>query len=294
MPTTLSGLARGIADSVSWPFFVVGILLIAAIIGFVCYRTRSLLPITLGIWRVVMRRAPGPDRTLQEALNQRISLIWFLFFFRIPVRTIGQAKAVIRWCRLNDEEPSSIAACTPEFFDIETCEFLKEKIPSFKWILGRFFIALASLLLAILIVVFGLVPRAVVKFNESGQWMTLSKTAAYSLDGRFALDANGCKSLGGNGRAGLNASESEVVCGYISSGALAAYVETTVAQQRWTSSVLAVPLMFASLHILRWFWSAANAADIRGRLDRRQKRLANKRKPRSSGKPNNESTDSMI
>ena len=274
-----SPFARTLADSVGLPLFVVAIILVIASVGIVCYQTRSLLPITLGLWRLVMRRAPAPDRTLQEAMNQRVSLLWFLFFFRIKVRTLGQAKSVLRWCRVNDLEPSSIAACTPEFFDVEVCEFLGDKVPSMRWILLRFSGAVVALLLVFSMIALALVPQAVIKFRESRQWVRLSKDAVRTSGGQYLFAANEC-SPPRPGKVGeLRPDEVVALCELFASGKAGDYVKNTVREQRYAAAYALFPMMFAALLMLKWFWSAAAAADIRSLLRRREQHLVKRKRP---------------
>lgn len=282
-PMNFTSLARSLADSLAIPLSVVVIVLVIASVGFVCYQTRSLLPVALGIWRLVMRRAPAPDRTLQEAMNHQVSLLWFRFFFRIRVNTLGQAKALLRWCRTNDIEPRSLAPCVPEFFDIEACEFQEHKIPPPRWMLFRFGTVMGGLMLLLSTLALGLVPRAIVKFHESGQWVMLSKESAITLSGLPIVNAGNCSTAPENSTTALEAFELKALCDFFGSNQSDDYIKGTIREQRYAAAAVLLPFALATVQLLKWFWSAASAADIRAALRRRREKVAKRRRPAAAG-----------
>jgi hypothetical protein len=84
-----SGLTQWLADKIDLPQPVLFVLTIGALLGWVCWRTRSTHVVITRIWRLIFGKTAMADREIGKFIENRNRLVTFRFFSGMPVRTPG-------------------------------------------------------------------------------------------------------------------------------------------------------------------------------------------------------------
>lgn len=243
-----SGLTQWLADKIGLPQPVLFALAIGAILGWVCWRTRSTHVVITRIWRLIFGKAAIADREIGKFIENRNRLVTFRFFSGMPVRTLSQAKRLLRWSAVHDEEIADIRACG-DLFDLEACRLREERIPGRPLQVFQVLL-LAGLAGAVILAGYGLrLDQALLQFKESQKWFWLSDTTAVPLGGEGLVSKKACLNdeLPRPNPTSFSDDEVGMVCKAFGDSDTPPFVEKIVAQQR----ALLVPI---SVTLLYWTW----------------------------------------
>lgn len=228
-----SGLTQWLADKIGLPQPVLFALTIGALLGWVCWRTRSSHVVITRIWRLIFGKTAMADREIGKFIENRNRLVTFRFFSGMPVRTLAQAKRILRWSTVHDEEIADIKACG-DLFDLEACRLREERIP------GRPLQVFQVLLLgglagATILAGYGLrMDQALLQFKESQKWFWLSETTAVPLGGEGFVSKKACldDALPRPNPTSFSNDEVGIVCKAFRDSDTPAFVDKIVEQQR--------------------------------------------------------------
>lgn len=226
---TITELAKGIGTWLSVPWPLVCALLLALLLGWLCWRTRSSHILLSGLWRLLMRRSRSSDREISKWIESRERLMDFRYFFSLRARTLAQARRIGRWAEANDEDLQAVADCGSHF-DLETCALRDERIPA-PALVGAFSLS------ALLLFVVGLAAlaaswtdQALLQFTESGTMFLLDRDRAATLVGNGRVTRKSCES--GTAPVKFSVSERDALCDAISKPGIEAFIHDNVVQQR--------------------------------------------------------------
>lgn len=243
-----NGLTQWLADKVGLPQPVLFALTIGALLGWVCWRTRSTHVLITRIWRLIFGKTAMADREIGRFIENRNRLVTFRFFSGMPVRTLAQAKRILHWSTVHDEEIADIRACG-DLFDLEACRLREERIPGRPLQIVQVLL-LAGLAGAVILAGYGLrLDQALLQFKESQKWFWLSDTAAVPLGGKGLVSKRACLNdeLPRTNPTSFSDDEVGIVCKAFRDSDTPPFVEKIVAQQR----ALLVPI---SVTLLYWAW----------------------------------------
>jgi len=243
-----SGLTQWLADKIGLPQPVLFALTIGALLGWICWRTRSTHVVITRIWRLIFGKTAMADREIGKFIENRNRLVTFRFFSGMPVRTLAQAKRLLHWSAAHDEEIADIRACG-DLFDLEACRLREERIP------GRPLQVFQVLLLAglagvVILAGYGLrMDQALLQFKESQKWFWLSDTNAVPLGGEGLVSKKACldDALPPPNRTSFSDDEVSIICKAFRDSDTPAFVEKTVAQMRALLAPIGVVLLY-------WAW----------------------------------------
>ncbi len=243
-----NGLTQWLADKVGLPQPVLFALTISALLGWVCWRTRSTHVLITRIWRLIFGKTAMADREIGRFIENRNRLVTFRFFSGMPVRTLAQAKRILHWSTVHDEAIADIRACG-DLFDLEACRLREERIPGRPLQIVQVLL-LAGLAGAVILAGYGLrLDQALLQFKESQKWFWLSDTAAVPLGGKGLVSKRACLNdeLPRTNPTSFSDDEVGIVCKAFRDSDTPPFVEKIVAQQR----ALLVPI---SVTLLYWAW----------------------------------------
>lgn len=232
--STLSGAVRDVVSTLSVLGLSVGATMTAALLVWVCVRTRSAHPILARLWLQIRGKREIRDAEIQEFMEAQDKLTWFQFMTAIRPRTLKDAKALIVWCHLKNVSPAEVRACG-WLFDLEIPGLLGGKAPGRRWLLvgAPAFVALFIGALAAVAVIPG---STLMQTKESHQWFWLSATQARALpgDGGGQLQRDDCAGEPVRLAKSTGFSEHEVnaLCGFFNRGDAQQRVERDVKTQR--------------------------------------------------------------
>lgn len=276
-----SAVAQLIADKLGLPLPVVIALTIAGMLGWVCWRTRSTHVLISRIWRLIYGKTAMADREIGKFIENRNRLVTFRFFSGLPVRTLPQAKRLIQWSTVNNEEIADIRACG-DLFDLEACRLNVERIPGR---FARFAMWLAALVLTVMVVLSaagGLTDRALLQFKESKKWFLISEQSATPWAGSGVLTKKDCIEATGTQpvTTSFASDEATVICKALRDADMPAFIKQTVAQQRLLFSITGMFLFYWA-----WvFWAEFRRGNFANNMKRRIEARAQSTDPKA-GKP---------
>jgi hypothetical protein len=278
--TSAVDFTRTVGEWLVVPTPVLGALIVVALLAWLCWRARSTHPLLMRAWRLLMGRCGTADREVGKLIEARDRLIRFRFFFGLPVRTLAQAKRVGRWACQQDEDLSSVAACG-NLFDLEACRLREDALPTRATQGGRaFFVAVFAVSVAALLVATA-TDRALLQFEHSGVWFSLSADSAVALRGDVRLDAAQCvDSDPALKLTTFSDSERTSLCKAFGSASTAAFVKATVSQQRFAFAPLAASLTVFGLSAWTSLRRGVAGREMQRRLEKRGggKRLRQERR----------------
>lgn len=263
------GFSQFLADFTGLPQSVLIALAFTFGIGWICWRTRSTHVVIRHIWRLVFGRAALADREIASFIETRNRLVTFRFISGLPVRTLAQAKRLLRWSKANEEELATIKACG-NLFDLENCCLREGQILS-QW---------QQVLLVLFACVFGfavaffalgsLTDRAVLQFKESKTWFLLSTEAAVSFPETGRITKKACADSIGNPMASqpFSAVEATIICKALSDINIKNDIEQIVMQQRFAFGIVCVFLVFCAWTCWATFRCSYFASGIKQRLSK--------------------------
>lgn len=203
------------------------------------------------IWRMLFGKKNIEVPEISKFVEARDHLVTFRFLSGIPARTIAQAKNLLQWSSIHDEDLSDIKGCGI-YFDIENCRLREEKIPGTASHIGSLLIAVLAAIL-FLISSFGTVlDRAILQFKDSKTWLTLSATTAVPLSGKGHVTLETCTRPVESSFTSFSKEETAYICKKLNDPELRGYVKQMVFEQR----VFAVTWAFCFGIGTLMFWSA--------------------------------------
>lgn len=268
-----SGLAQLLADKIGMPQPVLIALTIGLILGWICWRTRSTHVVITRIWRLVYGKTALADREIGIFIENRSRLVTFRFFSGIPVRTLPQAKRLIHWSAVHDEEIADIRACG-DLFDLEACRLREERIPPRPLQLFQL-ILLITLAGTVVLSGYGLhTDQALLQFKESKKWFWLSDTAAAPLTGKSAVSVKDCPAdtPPHSNSTSFSDDEVSVVCKALRDADTHTFIEQNVAQQRLLFGTLGAVVIACAWQCWLSFRRGYFARDMKQRINAKLKR----------------------
>lgn len=269
-PINLPEIARTAGDWFGVQGSVLYAVALAIALGWFCWRTRSIHPVTGWMWRVFVGKDDFQDPDLKRFLDTRQKLLKFRFVTGIPARTWDKAKDIIAWGEDNGEELGDIAACGAHF-DKERCE-LKGKRRGLLWQMAGWLL-LQVLFVVLLTALFALhrIDRAVLSMKTSGTWIAASADQVKRISGNEAVTAQDCKPDAGRVAARLSVTpdEAKAICNAFSDRKFPKFIEDNVAEQRGLAARGASFFLFLAALGLLGIRHAGAAIDMRQRLDRK-------------------------
>jgi hypothetical protein len=236
-----TSVASDIGDLLGTSAPLVGLSIIMALVGFACWRTRSIHLVITRIWRLIHGRKTLSDREIDRFIREREHLIQFRFYTGLKTRTLAQAKRLIAWSKKHGEELGDVAACG-ELFDLEACRLRVEKIPSIRWKTVMLVnVCLCSGVIAASVIA-SLSDGGLLRMRESGVHFTLSAGRARGLFGAGTTTPEDC-SAGPRAAAqsmGITEAEAAAICDLFQRSDLSTFIAATVHQQRVAFAFLAV------------------------------------------------------
>lgn len=268
-----SGIAQYIAEKLRLPLAVLIPLVIALLLAWVCWRTRSTHVVMSRIWRFVFGKTTQQDRELGKFIETRNRLVMFRFFSGMPkVRTLAQAKRIIHWSNLHDEELAEIKACG-DLFDFENCRLKVDRIPGKKF-QGLKVLCALILLIAVAFTVAGLLTEsALLQFNVSKKWFLLTKDTAKPLWEEGVLTQKACAETKQKDSSPKAFSDDErvVICKAFDESDTAAFIERTVRQQRYLLSLMLLYLAYFAWMPWASFRKGLFATELQDRITKKAK-----------------------
>lgn len=281
MNTTIefSGFAQFIADMLGIPQSILIVAGIAATLGWICWRTRSTHVLMTRIWRLVFGKSATADQEVAKFIETRNRLVTFRFFAGVPVRTLAQAKRLIRWSTIHDEEIADIRACG-DLFDREACRLVDDRIPGhmmqfLQWLITW---ALAS---AVIFASAGfLTERAALQFKESKKWFFLSELAATPLSGDGVVSVKSCDTPHAKSTvtSSFSAEEIAIICKVLADPEHPTIVKQYVTQQRFLCAPFAVIFAYGALVSFFSFRQGYFASRMKKRLSAKENKPLPKNK----------------
>lgn len=235
---------------------------------FIWYRTGSTHLLLRSLWgRFISGKSTKP-KELYKFLNEYTGLLEFRFRTGLKkVRTIAHAKLVIEWTERHDEDIGDVAACR-WYFDLEKMS-LRDPLPK-TWVpIVQMFIAFSFGFLTLMSVVFAVQDSAIIKLNDSDQWLLLGKTRVKPFSGRgFQFAQCQEKSSELSKTSGMSIRDIETICNdkMVKESNLSKFIDDNVQGQRIMFSYFAA--IFVSLFLVFYVGSRAltKALEIRDRL----------------------------
>lgn len=262
-----NGFAQFLADLLGLPQPVLIALAFAIGIGWICWRTRSTHVVIRHIWRLVFGRAAFADREIARFIETRNRLVTFRFIAGLPVRTLAQAKRLLRWSTVNDEELATVKACG-DLFDLENCCLRDEQIPS-RW--QQVLLVLLAFIFGFAVALFALgslTDRAVLQFKESKTWFLLSTKAAVSYPGNGRITQKACADATGKQMTSqaFTADEATIICKALGDVNIKDDIEQIVMQQRLAFGLVGVFLAYCASTCWATFRRSYFARSMKQRL----------------------------
>lgn len=268
--TVLSQFARGVGEWFGFPGPLVGALVIALLVAWTCWRTRSTHLFITRMWRLVAGKQDFSDREIGRFLEQRHKLLKFRFHSGLAVRTLPQAKRMVAWSSKHDEELSDVQACG-NLFDIEECRLREERLPG-SWHQFWSGIAMVLLIWALVFLAGGAAAtRAILQMKESGTWLTVSSDSVRGLfDGEVVTTKDCTQGSGGvASKLGVTALEASSICDALADPATAQFVASSVRGQRAAFGTLTLSALFLWIMLLRSMRRGFAAKEMQKRLRRK-------------------------
>jgi hypothetical protein len=244
------------------------------IIVWICYRTRSWHVLRNYVWRILLVRTKISDPDISQFIADQNDLMVFRFISGIRSLTLPQAKRLIEWCKLHDEDIGDVSICK-DLFDPEKCCLREEKIlkPWRRTVLGLFPLVLCLGLEASIIGV--VIDRAAYKFTESGTWFLLSENDARSLSGNVKLTKETCADS--NQAPGAvfpySGKETQIICKTLNTANIKNGINENVKIQRIAFSMLIVMLVWLVFICGFSLRCHGMAARMKKRLEERLKKM---------------------
>lgn len=94
-------------------------------------RTQSRHVLLYRLWRLLHGSQPIHDPEVNAFIEEQTSLMSFRFLTGVQAKTLGTARTLIQWARLNDVAMQDIATCG-EYFDPDLRQVRASKLPS-RW-----------------------------------------------------------------------------------------------------------------------------------------------------------------
>jgi hypothetical protein len=213
--------------------------------SWIIYRSSSWHILKLRLWRLAHGKGEIDDPQLRCGIDSLTNLTAFRFHF-YDVSTWPEAKAVMDWADSHDLDLGTIQACG-SYFEAKTCTvktpLVRQSRAQTAWKLG----ILGLALLMVVVVEAGLVPRAYVTFDDTGQWVVLGKSEAKLLFHRGAkLSNDDClRSPAELNETGLNAAQISALCTFFNKSTSARFVEDNIIVQRGIAGIMALLLGYA-------------------------------------------------
>lgn len=230
-------------------------LLFTMLISWICWRTRSTHLVMTQVWRLFFGKVAVADHEISQFIESRTKLSTFRFFSGLPVRTLIQAKHLIRWSVQHNEEISDIKACG-ELFDLETGNLREDSIPS-RALSSIQLVASTLLACAVAFCLVGLFSDlALLQFKTTKTWFLLSDQYAKSWSGDEVITPKLCaKNIGETLKSkAFTRDEVAVICNGFGNTELHATVKETLVQQR---------SLFGTLGLVFTLWGWASWAAFR-------------------------------
>lgn len=247
----------GVAEWLELPAALVGAFAIALLVAFVSWRSWSLHPILMQIWRILLGRLTMSNVELSELVQQRDDLVRFRFVFGIRARTVMQAERSGQWAKEHNEDLADIATCST-LFDLEKCDLIDSQLfPTELMQRIEVMLALTCLFGAALALVCVASDRALVELKVSHVYLTLSGNDARTLDGTEQFTVATCGSITSKKAGEITPAERTAVCNLLGTPIMRDDVRRMVHDQRW----LFAPLL-ATLMCLAWYLRKAIRAGV--------------------------------
>ncbi|MET0349604.1 MAG: DUF6216 family protein [Rhizobacter sp.] len=264
----ITDLAAGIGEWLSVPAPLAGAAIMGALVGWLCWRTRSTHPVLVRVWRLLMGGAAMSDREIGALVESRDRLLKFRFLFVTRVRTLAQARRLGRWSVAHDEDLADVNACGP-LFDHEQCRIAEDKLPSPRRQLLRVVLVACAICAGMLFAAGFATDRALLQFRASKVVFTLAPDSAKALSSGARVTPANC--TGAPQATGpFSADEMQSLCEAFAKPDTAAVVRDAVKQQRSILGPLALAALCMALTLLGALRAGDAARSMQRRLDRRR------------------------
>ena len=176
----ITTIASGISGLTGIPSALATAILFALLIGWFCWKSRSIHPIATRLWLWIAGKGQAADAQLNEMLQESQDLAQFHFHYDLPARSLAHAKRLMTWCRTHDEAPRDVLACG-SYFDLEQCELKRKKIgPVWSQAVTSAF-ATVLLVGAASFATVAALPFSLAQMRDSKVWLLLSAEMAKPL-----------------------------------------------------------------------------------------------------------------
>lgn len=268
----IADVAHGFSTWLGIPIPVVTAALTSVFVSWACWRARSTYPFLKQMWKLLMGRAVASDVDIARFVQAYEDLLRFRFLFGLPVRTLGQAKALQTWAAHHDEGLEQIRACG-KHFDIDSCELLSNKIPGRLTQLSMFVLLVGLTFSSVLGIAGTTTDRAVLQFKASRTWFLLAPIGATRLNGQ-SWSASSCSAHAASAGAPFSSAERAELCKAFSTPETASFIRETVLSQRWSFGTLTVGVLIGFVYLQGALRQAVAAEDLRKRLEKAAVRRA--------------------
>lgn len=250
-----------------------GTLLIAVAAGlFVILRTNSLHVLRTRVWHLVMGKRDCRDEDVARAIRDRDDLVQFRHFLGIQARTVGQAAAIARWARDNNEDPDDIYECG-ELFDLEACELKKDKVPGTgkRFFQGAVWVGVFLYVTSPWIYFAPRADEALVPVDKSlSTWVWLSETRARSFWGGEILTAESCPyGVKADVPQWPEAQAMDGLCDAFVDPAIKPLLQRIIGMTRFILFTFTAPALLLLWSISRWVRAGAAGSRMLKRIEKR-------------------------
>lgn len=269
----VDGLIQYLSFLSGAPRMLVIAFVLAAIILWIYWRTRSLHILLARAWQIICGKLITADAKVAEFLLDRHDLMTFRFLSGLPVRTLPKAKQLIEWSRKNDEEIGSIKACG-DLFDVEECRIKEDKIPGSWALIAVTFVAILCFYGAVATGVGIWSDRALLQFKESKTWFFLTNDSAQPFSEDVRLKKTHCQESSQNEKIKMPSftlEEVRLLCNFFVDKEIDEYVQRNVKQQRFLFGLIGIIFSFVTWTCAALLLRVSNAKAMKTRLASREK-----------------------
>jgi Family of unknown function (DUF6216) len=247
---------------------VVAPLLTVALFGWAIWRTGSRHALLFRLWKLVHGNKEVDDPEIQAFINEQNSLMSFRFFSGVNVKTLENARHLIRWTKQHDVEMRTVSWCG-EYFDPDLRQVLIKKLPSAGLQKAQVVLIAMAVVFTFLTAVGACMDRAILKFKESDRLFLMSSDRADPLwplkAESFQLSNCSSTDKASATRTTFTEKEIQILCAAFNKDA-PGFLNATVKEQRISFIQIAF-IMFCAAFILFKRWINVQAA---GSLTRRK------------------------
>ena len=228
--------------------------------SWIIYRSSSWHILKLRLWRLAHGKGEINDPQLKSGIDSLTNLTAFRFHF-YKVANWSEAKLIMEWAENHGFDLGTLHACG-NYFEPKTRALKIPSLPLRRAWIARGLSLMVLTLVMTAVVTLGLIPRAFVTFNNTGQWVALGKSEAKLMfhEGAMKLSKDNCS----NPPADLkntyfNAEQVSTLCTFFSKTTSARFVDDNIRLQRTAAGFITVVLcyFFACIHLA---WMHINAA----------------------------------